>query len=66
MTTAMPDGGGGILEDSHGEIFEVELTDKVLEKSERGKRIVKCVVPGLLWSMRGEIVQAQSYAKIAE
>lgn len=66
MTTAMPDGGVRILENADGKIFEFELADKVLEKSERGKRIVKCVVPGLLWSMRGKVIQAQSRAKIAK
>jgi hypothetical protein len=42
------------------------LGDKVLEKSERGKRIVKSIMPGFPGGMLAEIVQSQRGTEISE
>jgi hypothetical protein len=42
------------------------LGDKVLEKSERGKRIVKSIMPGFPGGMLAEIVQSQRGAEISK
>ena len=55
MTGAMPDGGVWLEEDLDGRIAEVKFGNKVLEKRERGKRIVESIVPTLFRGMVAEI-----------
>jgi hypothetical protein len=66
MSTAVPVGGVGILQNSDRKVFKFEDSDKVLEKSERSKRIIKSVVPSAIRGVDREVVETQRAAKVTE
>ena len=66
MTGAVPDGCVRLEENLDRSFCEILLVDKVLEKSERGKRIVKSIMPGFSGGMSAKVVQSQRGAEISE
>ena len=44
----------------------MELIDKMIEKSQRSKRIIEGIVPGFARSMVGKGIEAEGFAKIAQ
>ena len=66
MTGAVPDGCVRLEENLDRSFCEILLGDKVLEKSERGKRIVKSIMPGFVGGMSVKVVQSQRGAEISE
>ena len=66
MTGSVPDGGVRFEQNFDGQVAKIVLRNKVLEKGERGKRIVKGIVPGFRRCVLTEIVQPQRSAEVAK
>jgi hypothetical protein len=66
MTGSVPDGGVRLEQNFDGQVAKIVLRNKVLEKGERGKRIVKGIVPGFRRCVLTEIVQPQRSAEVTK